>query len=672
MEHATQHEIADLRCEPGELSFEARIGEVVRAVHFRSETGFEPYPEAALAAALMPAMRSGGTLTMSEPISPRVLRTQREFQAIQRAWSLEWEFGDPPLREVEVEAPTRLLEGRQPTGRVAAFFSGGVDSWATVLDEPDLTDLIFVRGIDILDRNQGSEFADRVEARLTQAATDLDLPLHVVRTNLRELSEPFGPATPLARWETYYGCAMAAVALFAGRGFDRILIAGDSDYEVQVKFGANWMVDQLWSTEDLEIVDAGGRLNRVERTERIAAHPTVRKSLRVCWQNPEGAYNCGHCRKCLMTMTTLEAIEALGEVETFPSRIDLEELRAVRLPQPVLLNLWEDVLDAVRASGKRELEQAVVAVVANSKQDLGLSPDYRRRISAPPTLPETSPPPGEHLLATPETAQALAGAGSAAFLVGSYDGSGNYGDIAQLDGALGLLARAQPGLLVLPVLERQYAHGHRATEEAFLHRPEHVLYFDDGSGDFADDLVPLPSHPLGFALSYLYGGGFLNPAWGERKLAMLRAVERQLAGAGGVSRLASGQQVDAGWVGGLPSGDAALLASFELLGARDDASARVLEQLPGPVVVANTGDDAVAILGDGEELTTAPPEDVVNVHVAEHDWVTDDPNAVRVFIVGLLAELQRIAGRPLRVRPILAYLDSRVDERPGLERFAAA
>ena len=41
------------------------------------------------------------------------------------------------------------------------------------------------------------------------------------------------------------------------------------------------------------------------------------------------------------------------------------------------------------------------------------------------------------------------------------------------------------------------------------------------------------------ALSYLYGGGFLNPAWGERKLAMLNRRRREQVPA---SELAVGLQ----------------------------------------------------------------------------------------------------------------------------------
>jgi hypothetical protein len=672
------HEIANLHIAPGELSFDARIGGHEKLVWFRSGTEVEPYPEAALVTCLLPAMGSGGgTLRMEEPISPRVLRTQREFQAIQRAWSLSWPFGDPPLEEVEVVAPVHAPEVRRPVGRVAAFFSGGVDSWSTVLENPDLTDLIFVRGIDILPRLAHQDgLADRVEERLREAADELGLPLHTVETNLRELSEATGPESPIARWEAYYGCAVTAVSLFLGRAFDRILIAGDSDYEVMDTRGAAWMVDQLWSNENLEIVDDGGRFSRVERTVRIATHPVVRKSLRVCWENPDGAYNCGRCRKCLLTMATLATADALAPVETFPDEIDLDAVAEVVLPVPVLLTLWEDLLDAARAAGKTELERAVATAVTRSQRLLGLPPGYRRRnLPGPPPTAANRPAGQSGLLATPETAAAIAGGGPLAILVGSYDGSGNYGDIAQLDAALGLIGGLDPDLLVLPVVERQFAATHESMAAELIHRPRHVLYFDAGGDPGGEDLVPVgPPQGVSLAISYLYGGGFLNPSWGARKLAMLGAVEDLLAGAGRVVRIASGQQVDHGWIQSLDPADAELLRRFELWGARDDASALALGELGARGPAFNGGDDALGILTatESRQAPARPGPLEVNLHFAEHEWVTDRPDAAREFDAGLLAELARLAGRPLKVRPLLAYLDPRIDERPGLERFAAA
>ncbi|HET9198544.1 MAG TPA: hypothetical protein VFN92_09870 [Solirubrobacterales bacterium] len=372
-----RHEIRDLAVGPGELSFEARLhGREPQRIWLRTGSEVESYPEAALAATLMPAMRSGGTLTMGEAISPRVLRLQREFQGIQRAWSREWVFDDPPLEEVEVRAPVRPVEPRQPTGRVAVFFSGGVDSWSTVLGEEDVTDLIFVRGLDILPRFAHQEgLADRVEERLREAADALGLQLHSVETNVRDLSEPRGPGYPEIRWESYYNSCLAAVALFLGPLFDRVLISTGLAYSNMSKIGASWMVDQLWGNESLEIADAGGLLGRVARVERIADHPVVQRSLRVCWHNPDGAYNCGRCRKCLVTMATLEAIGRLSEFETFPPELGperLELLAAQEVQEPLHLDLIEEAQAAMkRRVDKPELARAFEKLVANGRRRLG-------------------------------------------------------------------------------------------------------------------------------------------------------------------------------------------------------------------------------------------------------------------------------------------------------------
>lgn len=381
-----RHEISNLVRRPGELAFEARLeGVEPKRIWLRTTTEVEPPPDPALPICVLPAMRSGGRLTMSEEVSPRLLRNQREFQAIQRAWSFGWSFGDPPLEEVEVAAPTRDDYLAPRSRRVAAFFSGGVDSFATILTDPDVTDLIFVRGIDLLPRlaHQG-DLADRVEQQLRAAAADLGMPLHVVETNARELSEPEDPSNPLIRWEAYAPSPLVAVSLFFAPLFERVLIPSDNDYETQPPIGSARLVDQLWSTENLEIVDHGGRLSREQRLARIADHPVVRRTLRVCWENPGGAYNCGSCRKCMLTKISLEAIGAREGVTTFSPELDLGLLDGYELSQPIQLALWEDVLDTVRDHGRADLERAVGSLVTRGKGDLGLPQSHRFRHSRSP------------------------------------------------------------------------------------------------------------------------------------------------------------------------------------------------------------------------------------------------------------------------------------------------
>ena len=380
MDRATpNHEVLGVRHEPGELSFEARIGDRRERIWMRVDEKGPTSAEAVLPACLMPAMRFGGTLELPVPISPRLLRNQREYQGIQRAWSLEWPFGDPPLREVEVRAPAEQAGQAPGNRRVAAFFSGGVDSWSTVLDHPEITDLVFVRGVDLLPSfPQHTGLVDLVEERLRGVADDLGLDLHVVETNLRDLTDP------LARWEVYCGAALATVALFLAPRFERILMAKEADYEVEVAFGVSRSVNNLWSTEGLEIAEDGGRFSRFERTARIASHPLVQRSLRVCWENPEGAYNCGRCTKCLCTMVALEVEGRLGSIKTFPSELDHDAIAETRISTPLQVSFWEDLLDAVRSAGRADLEPAVEPVLEDGKRRLGFPPAYRRRAQPGP------------------------------------------------------------------------------------------------------------------------------------------------------------------------------------------------------------------------------------------------------------------------------------------------
>lgn len=52
--------------------------------------------------------------------------------------------------------------------------------------------------------------------------------------------------------------------------------------------------------------------------KRVIQDPKARAFLRVCWQNPDNAYNCCRCEKCIRTMLALEALGGLDQCPTFP------------------------------------------------------------------------------------------------------------------------------------------------------------------------------------------------------------------------------------------------------------------------------------------------------------------------------------------------------------------
>ena len=92
----------------------------------------------------------------------------------------------------------------------------------------------------------------------------------------------------------------------------------------------------------------------------IAQHDVALKTLRVCWWNPGGAYNCGRCEKCLMTMVSLRAVGSLERCETLPQHV--EPWRVARLPisTPSTRFFMTENLRALEESGRDpELAAAV-------------------------------------------------------------------------------------------------------------------------------------------------------------------------------------------------------------------------------------------------------------------------------------------------------------------------
>jgi Glycosyl transferase family 2/Polysaccharide pyruvyl transferase len=267
------------------------------------------------------------------------------------------------------------------------------------------------------------------------------------------------------------------------------------------------------------------------------------------------------------------------------------------------------------------------------------------------------------LLATPGDRQRLADAESALFLVGSYDGSGNYGDVLQLAGAIATASRLPGSPLVVAVIERETRghHDELARRYGELFGDAVIAFFADEGGDADGDLVSLGRSESRFpagALVHLYGGGYLNKWWGARKAAHVAAVE-ELTG-GRPPRVASGLQIEeeAAAKGGVAHD---LLADAAWVSVRDAGSLeharRHIPSLAGRVELA--GDDALPFLTH-PPIETGP---IVNLHVNDGSWISDEPESLRRRIVALIEALGAAVGEPLELQPVIAYEDPRVSER---------
>lgn len=119
----------------------------------------------------------------------------------------------------------------------------------------------------------------------------------------------------------YHGAGLAAIGLSLAAAFRRILIPSTHTFRHLFAWGSHSLLDPLWSTERTEIVHDGCEVTRVDKTALVASDPFAPSHLRVCIRNHGGLGNCGHCKKCIRTMITLDALGVLPLATTFPARL---------------------------------------------------------------------------------------------------------------------------------------------------------------------------------------------------------------------------------------------------------------------------------------------------------------------------------------------------------------
>ncbi len=112
-------------------------------------------------------------------------------------------------------------------------------------------------------------------------------------------------------WRVYY---------YASSGYDFSLFSL-KDNDLYSSDHYELLSLQCFSTSMLRIYSDGGEKDRFEKTEGIVSLPLAQQHLHVCIRKP---YNCGQCSKCRRTLLTLDALNALDD---FSAVFDVEEYR---------------------------------------------------------------------------------------------------------------------------------------------------------------------------------------------------------------------------------------------------------------------------------------------------------------------------------------------------------
>jgi len=240
----------------------------------------------------------------------------------------------PNLHPIVIRPPALTTETK-PADGVATGFSGGIDSFAAVVQHFAQEKSPEHRVTQFLFHNVGSHgnhdpeadrrlFRQRYE--LTQPfVKEIGMPTVAVDSNLAYVF-------PIEFMKMHHALN-SSVLLVLQNKFRRYFYASTYKYAdchvAPVKDIAylDPMALHLLSTEGLDCVSTGGQMSRVEKTKLVAAYEPSRRYLNVCVDAAFEGRNCSVCFKCRRTMLTLEL---LGLDHLYRQVFDFEKFVGVR------------------------------------------------------------------------------------------------------------------------------------------------------------------------------------------------------------------------------------------------------------------------------------------------------------------------------------------------------
>lgn len=313
-----------------------------------------------LPVALILAMKRGERLVLADPIS------EERRAAIDRVQDIFVSWYPDEMTRVRVRAPrsdapsgaARLRRALRPPPRrgVATCFTGGVDSFYSLLTREDVDTIVYGFGLDIpLDRRRASR---RVHRGLRSIAAERGDAYLWLRTNLRwELTRDVS-------WGfESHGAVLASLGMVLSSRISSLGIPATHTHDADFPWGSHPQLDPLWSTGRLSVLHHGADASRAAKTVRVSGEPLAQQHLRVCYSQYRQA-NCGRCLKCLRTMATLELTGNLQRFELFESPLDPSLLRAKTLTTTNEIFQMRDVLRlADTVPGHDELKDALRSLV---------------------------------------------------------------------------------------------------------------------------------------------------------------------------------------------------------------------------------------------------------------------------------------------------------------------
>ncbi|MFN2603592.1 MAG: hypothetical protein ABR582_12655 [Gemmatimonadaceae bacterium] len=296
-------------------------------------------PEAFGSALLLVSLHHRRKLVIDAPVSATWIENIRKLFPIWRDW-----WGYKPIMPDTV---TRTDSPAKPSEAKALLFSGGVDSFYSVLNAPRQDFLVSIHGFDIPLADHAR--MEVLRTSVNDVAKSIGARSIVIRTNFRE--HPVAGRGPL--WERSHGGVLAAIGHVLSEHAGELSVSSSYGMKNPVPWGSSFLTDPFFSSDRMRISTFGAEVRREQKIPAIAHDPLARKHLRVCWDNREGLANCSRCGKCLITMLSLAEAGALDQFEVF----DDEEALITRLNETRFL--WKHTNPMARAALRGKLNPRV-------------------------------------------------------------------------------------------------------------------------------------------------------------------------------------------------------------------------------------------------------------------------------------------------------------------------
>jgi hypothetical protein len=273
-------------------------------------------------------------MSLNEDIRTEAPVSSRLFHSLQGFFIPMMTQAFPSLHEIRI-LPASLVEDPAPGTGVATGFSGGIDSFASVIQHWERETSSSHKVSHLLYHNVGSHstgdhgaarrlFNQRYE-ELKPFAEEAGIPFIPVDSNVSEIF-------PID-FIRMHPALNASIPLVLQNQFQRYYYASTYKYS---DCGVNMADDvarfdplafHLFSTEGFDSVSTGGQMSRVEKTQMIADFEPSFRYLNVCVDPAYEGRNCSVCFKCCRTLMTLEL---LGISEKYNAVFNLDHFRRVR------------------------------------------------------------------------------------------------------------------------------------------------------------------------------------------------------------------------------------------------------------------------------------------------------------------------------------------------------